>query len=141
MRRHISTEFLMYPAGKGKGPRWHAPSLQWQRRLLDQERVLMELVGQIYFLHQAYERLPPANEWTLYSRHEGGAILTWAIVKVSQEATDILAWLRGAQQVNTSECEFLNWMDAVGNNAEDFFGTAEAAAREAYVQHEAYLIQ
>ena len=131
----------MYPCGKGKGPRWHAPSLQWQHRLLHQERVLMEHVGQIYFLGQAYEQIPAANEWTVYSRHQRGAHVTWAIVKVCQEATDILAGLRRAQQMNECECEFLNWMDVVGINVEDFFGTAEAAFREAYIEHEAHLYQ
>ena len=133
--------FPMYVAGKGKGRRWHVPSLQWPQHLLDQERVILELVGHIYFLQEVYDRLPAATEWTLYSTHARGAILMWAIVKVSREAADILLWLRGAQQGNASECSFLNWMDVVGTKAEDFFGMAEAAAMEAFLHHEAYLTQ
>ena len=131
----------MYPLGNRKRPRWHVPSLQWQHRLHEAERAMLELVGRIHVLREAYEHLPPATTGSLYTRHEGGAVLSWAIVEVSQEAKDIMAWLRGAQQVNSSECEFLTWMDAMGANLEAFFGTAEEAARQVYGQHEAFLLQ
>ena len=54
---------------------------------------------------------------------------------------DIMRWLRGAQQVNAAECEFLTWMDGLGPNVEEFFIAAEAAAREVYREHEAFMLQ
>ena len=136
-----SAAHRMHPSRISGRPRWQVPSLPWPDRLQEAERAILELVGRIHFLKEAYKHLPPASPGSLYSRHEGGAVLSWGIVEVSQLALDIMRWLRGAQQVNAAECQFLTWMDGLGPNVEEFFTAAEAAAREVYSQHEAFMLQ
>ena len=122
-------------------PRWPVPAVPWPNRLQEAERAILELIGRIHFLQEAYKYIPAAAPGSLYVRHEGGAVLSWGIVEVSELALDIMRCIRGAQQVNAAECEFLTWIDGLGPNIEEFFIRAAAAAREIYREHEAFMLQ
>ena len=131
----------MEPSLTSGRPRWHVPAVPWPNRLQEAERAILELIGRIHFLQEAYKHIPAAAPGSLYARHEGGAVLSWGIVEVSELALDILRCIRGAQEINAEECQFLTWIDGLGPNIEEYFIRTAAAARDIYREHEAFMLQ